>query len=85
QYGINITVLIFNNKRWGAIRDHQDKSYGGRRFEVELLNPDFVKLAEAYGAIGLRVDDPKDFSSVVEQALAADRITVVDIPMEDED
>ncbi|MDO8670514.1 MAG: thiamine pyrophosphate-binding protein, partial [Dehalococcoidia bacterium] len=79
QYGIDVTVLVFNDKRWGTLRDLQDSGYGGRRFEVELLNPDFVKLAEAYGAVGLRVTDAKNYKSVLEQALSNNKVTVVDL------
>ncbi|MDO8670498.1 MAG: thiamine pyrophosphate-binding protein [Dehalococcoidia bacterium] len=82
QFEIDITVLIFNDQRWGVLRDLQDLHYGGRRYVVDLVNPDFVKLAEAYGANGLRVNDLSEFGSVVGQALSSGKITVVDIPME---
>ncbi|MBI2863362.1 MAG: thiamine pyrophosphate-binding protein [Chloroflexi bacterium] len=82
QFGIDVTVLVFNDRRWGVLRDLQDNYFGGRHYMVDLVNPDFVKLAEAYGAVGLRVNDLSEFSSVVGQALSAGKVTVVDIPME---
>ena len=67
QEQVAVTVLLCNNNAYGAIRAGQDRNFGGRRFGSSLLNPDFGKLAAAYGVPSRRVDTPE----ALEQALAA--------------
>ena len=50
QYDINPVVLIFNDNAWGVLKGYQHDKFDGRYFATNLMNPDFVKLAEAYGA-----------------------------------
>ncbi|WP_213685392.1 thiamine pyrophosphate-binding protein [Roseicyclus sp.] len=52
QFGVDITVIIANNGRYGTIRMHQENHYPGRVSGTELFNPDYVQLAAAYGGTG---------------------------------
>lgn len=52
QYGLDLIVIIANNGRYGTIRAHQERHYPGRVSGTELWNPDYAKLAEAYGGTG---------------------------------
>ena len=52
QYGAGVLVLVFNNQMYGTIRMHQEREFPGREHGTALVNPDFAKLAEAYGAFG---------------------------------
>jgi len=54
---------------------------GYRYIDTDLCNPDFVKFAESFGAIGFRVENPDDFSSVVAEALRTKRPTIIEIPI----
>ena len=56
QYQIPIRIVVLNNQGHGMVRQWQDLFHGGRRYGVKLLNPDFVKLAEAYGMRGFTVN-----------------------------
>ncbi|TGQ77297.1 MULTISPECIES: thiamine pyrophosphate-binding protein [unclassified Mesorhizobium] len=76
---IPITVVIYNDVSFGALRIFQQRQYGDRQLGSSYGDTDFVKLAEAYGARGIRVEDPKDLKAALEQALAADVVTVVDV------
>ncbi|MDX1655988.1 MAG: thiamine pyrophosphate-binding protein [Candidatus Competibacteraceae bacterium] len=72
QYGLGIVVVVVNNASWGTIRMHQERRYPGRVTGTDLVNPDFVALARAYGAFGARVEGSEDFPEAFEAALAAD-------------
>jgi acetolactate synthase-1/2/3 large subunit len=81
-----IKVLIFNNGFLGMVRQWQELFYEERYSEVELGTaiPDYVKLAEAYGCLGLRCDRADDVDAVLEKALAATDVpTVVDFRVHD--
>jgi acetolactate synthase I/II/III large subunit len=83
---IPIKVLIFNNGFLGMVRQWQELFYDERYSEVELGTaiPDYVKLAEAYGCVGLRCDRADEVDSVLDKALAVTDVpTVVDFRVHD--
>lgn len=84
KYGLNVVAIVVNDNCLTAIRGQQGKACKGRYIDVDLLNPDFVKFAESFGALGLRVEDMKDFPAIVLEALAAKRPAVIEIPMAEE-
>lgn len=82
QYGANVIVIVVNNGSYGSIRMHQDKHYPGRRYGTDLVNPDMVALARAYGAGGARVERTEEFAEAFEKALAADRPFLIELVMD---
>ncbi len=84
--GLPIKVLIFNNGFLGMVRQWQELFYEERYSEVHLGTaiPDYVKLAEAYGCVGLRCDNAGEVDSVLEKALSVSDVpTVVDFRTHD--
>ena len=79
QYRLPIKVFILNNEYMGMVRQWQDLTYSGRYSESysEAL-PDFVKLAEAYGWTGLRIEKPDELDDGIAAMLAADGPVMVD-------
>ncbi len=79
QYRLPVKVFILNNEYMGMVRQWQDLTYEGRYSESysEAL-PDFVKLAEAYGWTGLRVEDPADLDACIAQMVKTDGPVMVD-------
>lgn len=71
NYGLPVNVAIINNGYLGMVRQWQELFYDRRYSHTELINPDFVKLAEAYGAKGVRVSRATDVAAVLESAVAA--------------
>lgn len=69
QHGIGIIVLVFNNNAYGNVRRDQIDFYEGRVHGSELVNPDFVALAESFGAQGLRAESSDEFAALLKQAL----------------
>ncbi|HEX9855564.1 MAG TPA: thiamine pyrophosphate-binding protein [Acidimicrobiia bacterium] len=79
EHRIPVIVMIFNDEGYGVERRHQDHLYG-RRSGVDMMAPDFVALAKAFGAAGVRVDDLADVGKTVESALDATEPVVIEIP-----
>ena len=69
QHGIGIIVLVFNNNAYGNVRRDQIDFFEGRVHGSELVNPDFVALAESFGAHGRRAESPDEFAALLKQAL----------------
>jgi acetolactate synthase-1/2/3 large subunit len=79
QYNINLVTLVFNNGSYGNVYRDQQQQFGGRVLGSELVNPDFVKLAESFGVSASSVDSPAALRPVLERALAADRPVLIEV------
>jgi len=79
QYGINLVTIVFNNRSFGNVRRDQMQGFDGRLIGSDLTNPDFVKLAEAFGMAGKRVNNPADLKTVLAEALAADAPYLIEV------
>lgn len=79
QYKLPVKIAILNNNFLGMVRQWQelfyDKKYSATPLDVA---PDFVKLAEAYGAVGLRATKPSEVEPVIKEALATDNLVIMD-------
>ncbi|MCC6139346.1 MAG: biosynthetic-type acetolactate synthase large subunit [Nitrospira sp.] len=76
-----VKIIILNNRFHGMVRQWQDLFYQGRYASSDLENtPDFVKLAEAYGAVGLRANKVGDLDAVLKEAIAVNGPVIVDVP-----
>ncbi len=80
----NVKIIVMNNNFLGMVRQLQDLFYDQRCTNVAMNgNPDFVKLAEAYGATGLRATHPGELRDVLERGLATPGVVVMDIVVAD--
>lgn len=80
QYRLPIKVFIINNQYMGMVRQWQELLHGGRYAESYTDSlPDFVKLAEAYGMAGLRVQDPAKVDDTIKEMMAIDGPVIVDV------
>ncbi|WP_225181932.1 acetolactate synthase 3 large subunit [Pectobacterium aroidearum] len=81
QYDLPVVVINLNNRFLGMVKQWQDMIYSGRHSSSYMESlPDFVKLAEAYGHIGISIDTPDELESKLSQALAQkERLVFVDI------
>jgi acetolactate synthase I/II/III large subunit len=80
QYRLPVKAFILNNQYMGMVRQWQELLHGGRYSESYSASlPDFVKLAEAFGASGLRVSAPGDVDRVIKEMLAIDGPVIVDV------
>ena len=85
QEGIKINIAIINNGFLGMVRQWQEFFYERRYAATPLRSPDFVKLADAHGLLGLRAATRPDVQSVIQQARSAPGTVVIDFRVEQED
>jgi acetolactate synthase-1/2/3 large subunit len=81
QHGIAIVVVLFNDRAYGNVRRTQVEDFGARLIATDLLNPDFVRLAESFGAWGLRATSPEQLAGALRDALAANVPAVIEVPV----
>ena len=79
KYRLPIVFLVVNDNRYGGIKWLQERMFEGRWGEVDLANPDFVALAHAFGARGVKVKGLDDLGDAIRAGFAADGPTLVEI------
>jgi acetolactate synthase I/II/III large subunit len=83
QYRLPVKVFILNNRWMGMVRQWQEFFFGGRYSESYMESlPDFVKLAESFGAVGLRVSDPEKLDDVIAEMIATPSAVIVDVEVD---
>jgi acetolactate synthase-1/2/3 large subunit len=80
QYGINVIQLVFNDEAYGNVARDLDEAWGGS-YGAELRNPDFMKIADAFGVVGLRASSPREVGALVERAIPMNRPVLIEIPV----
>jgi acetolactate synthase I/II/III large subunit len=80
QFGLPVKIVVLNNGCLGMVRQWQELFYE-KRYSISKLEcmPDFVKLAEAYGAVGYEIHDEKDVDRVLKTAFANKRTTIINV------
>ena len=79
QQGLGVVAVVFEDGAYGNVKRMQEDLYGGRVTASELHNPDFVKLAESFGAAGVRADSPGALRDAVTAAWGRRIPTVVSV------
>ena len=85
QYNLPVKVVILNNGFLGMVRQWQELFYEKRYTWTQLHSPDFVKVAEAYGAVGYRLDAEKDVDKVLKEAFRNNKTTFIDVMVNPEE
>lgn len=81
HHRIPITMVIFNDATHTAVKAAQKRTYPGRYVAVDLVNPDYVKLADAYGIEGIRAETPEALTAALERARTSDMPVLIDVPI----
>ena len=84
RLGIDLVVLILNDSGFGMIRWKQEAMHM-ENFSLNFNNPDFVKLAESFGAVGYRVKNTEEFSEILKNALNSKGVHIIDLPIDYKD
>ncbi len=82
KYGINVTTVVFRNDAYGNVAHDLNEAFDGA-YETDLHNPDIVKFAESFGAVGMRADDPMDLGTLLPLALKRQAPVIIDVPFGD--
>jgi len=81
KYGLNVVSVVFADAAFSNVARAQTQRFGGRVIGTQLQNPDFVKLAEAYGATGYRATTPAQLSVCLRKAFAQTGPVVIEVPL----
>ncbi|MCK4710182.1 MAG: acetolactate synthase large subunit, partial [Gammaproteobacteria bacterium] len=76
-----IVILIWNDSNYGLIKWKQEVQFG-RESNIHFNNPDFVKLAESFGAKGYRVEKTEELLPTIQQAIKDDTVVIIDCPVD---
>jgi acetolactate synthase I/II/III large subunit len=83
RHRIPIVVVVFNDGAYGNVRNMQKSLHGNRLIATDLANPDFVRLAESFGIAGYRVNNPEGLRRALEQSLAKNEPSLIEVPVGD--
>jgi len=84
QHNVTPIVLVVDNGMYGTIRMHQERHFPARTMATDLRNPDFVALAQAYGAYGERVEQTADFAASFERARDSGKAALLHLKLDPE-
>ena len=82
EYNIPVKIVLLNNNFLGMVRQWQELFYDERYSETQMRNPDFIKIADAYGIKGQKVIDRKDLDGAIEEMLAYDGAYLLEVEVE---
>jgi acetolactate synthase-1/2/3 large subunit len=85
RYGLDVLVIIINNSTYGTIREHQESRYPGRTMGTDLVNPDFIVLAESFGAKAVRVASPSEFDAALATLKSTKGLRLIEIDLTSDD
>jgi acetolactate synthase-1/2/3 large subunit len=86
QYRLPVKIFVLNNHYMGMVRQWQELLHGGRYSESYTDSlPDFVKLAEAFGAVGLRTGDPSELDGVIKEMIKIKKPVIVDVLVDEKE
>ncbi|GAA2888292.1 thiamine pyrophosphate-binding protein [Streptosporangium fragile] len=81
KYGLATVTVVFNDGFFGNVRRIQKNRFGARYFASDLVNPDYAKLADAFGVAAARADGPEELEVVLKEALTAGEPVLVEAPV----
>ncbi len=81
QHKLHTVTLVFTDGAYGNVKRMQQENYDGRVIGTALHNPDFAKLAELFGAQGLRATTPDEVRTAIEKGLTTDASTLIEVPI----
>ncbi|MCF6368202.1 thiamine pyrophosphate-binding protein [Rhizobium halophilum] len=84
RYNLPIITVLVNNGTYGTIRMHQEREYPGRVSATDLVNPDFVTYAKAFGGHGELVERTQDFAPAFERARASGKPAIIEVKLDAE-
>jgi thiamine pyrophosphate-dependent acetolactate synthase large subunit-like protein len=81
HHRIPVSIVIFNDSTHTAVKAAQKRTYPGRYVSVDLVNPDYVKLADAYGIEGVRAKSPEALHDALLHAKSSEMPVIIDVPI----
>ncbi len=79
EYDLNVNVFIIDNSQLGIIRQWEETVYDMEKYQIDLSNPDFVKLAKAYGIDSMKVESKEDLELAIDNAFGSNHAFLADV------
>ena len=83
QYKINTISVIFNDQSFGNVKRDMKKMFNNKGLGAYLINPNFIKLAESFGAVGMKAKNPKELEDLINQAISINKPVVIEVLVND--
>lgn len=81
QFEVTLPIVIFNDSTYTAVEQAMKHEFSGRTMATDLINPDYVKLADAYGIPGVRAETPSAMAEAIQAAFERRGPTIIDVPI----
>lgn len=81
QHGIDVVLVVFNDGAFGNVKRLQQQQFDGKELAVDLKNPDFMKLADAFGIHGLRATNPAELEHAIGEGFGTSGPTLIEYPI----
>jgi acetolactate synthase-1/2/3 large subunit len=81
QYGISVVAVVFNDDAYGNVQRDLEDMFDGRSIGTQLVNPDFIALADAFGVRGVRATGADELAAAVKRAIALDEPSLIEVPV----
>jgi acetolactate synthase-1/2/3 large subunit len=81
MHGISAIAIVFTDDAFGNVRRIQQEQFGGRTIASDLMNPNFLKLAEAFGVAGRHADTPEKLRTALGESILANEPTLIAVPI----
>ena len=81
MHRINMVAIVFSDNAYGNVKRIQQQTFNGRTIASNLHNPDFAKLADLFGVVGMRANSPDDLRTVLRSALKMDAPVLIEVPV----
>jgi acetolactate synthase-1/2/3 large subunit len=82
QHRIGLVTIVFNDNAYGNVRRIQNVDYNGRTIASDLVNPNYLKLADAFGVTGRRAETPGELRIALRESIKADEPTLIEVPVD---
>jgi acetolactate synthase-1/2/3 large subunit len=83
RHRIGLIAIVFNDNAYGNVRRMQHLDYGGRPIASDLVNPNYMKLADAFGVTGRRAETPAALRIALRESIHADEPTLIEVPVDE--
>jgi acetolactate synthase-1/2/3 large subunit len=81
QFNINVVAIVFNDQSYSNVERDMKRIFKGKSLGSKLKNPNFMKLANAYGAIGMKAKNPGALVKSLRNAIALDKTVIIEVPI----
>ena len=81
QFGINVIAVVFNDGAYGNVKRDMKEMFNNKNLGSDLINPDFIKLADSYGVAGFKADSPELLEESLKKAIKLNKTALIEVPI----